>query len=238
MKPDKQVKVLIIEDDPIWSIFVESIIAESNYKLVGCASTLAKAKAIIDGLEPDVLISDIRIQYTTIFSFLSEGDYSNIPILLMTNHLEDDVYESAINVPKSTYLAKPFHKFTLLSTLDLLLSKYPIEKRECEQFITVRGKQQQVKKVMFSGITWIHAEGNYSFIHTSANVKYARKKTLKSFAQELDSRFIRIHKAYIINKTFVKRIDLGNKSILVGETELPLGRHYRNELEELLDQKY
>ncbi|WP_394994053.1 LytR/AlgR family response regulator transcription factor [Emticicia sp.] len=238
MTLSKQITVLIIEDDPMWSIFVESIIVESKYKLIGTANTLAKAKAILDGLKPDVLISDIMIQDTTIFQFLSDESYSNIPVLLMTNHLEGEVYQSALNVPKSTYLAKPFHKFTLLSTLDLLLSKYLIEKKELEQFITVRGNQQQVKKVLFSEITWIQAEGNYCFIHSSTNVKYARKKTLKSFAQELDSRFIRVHKAYIVNKNFVRRIDLGNQTILMGETELPLGRHYRSELDELLDLKY
>lgn len=238
MKPMKKAKVLIIEDDPIWSIFVESIIAESNYQLIGSANTLVKAKAMIDGLEPDVLISDIRIQDSTIFHFLSNNAYANIPVIFMTNHLEGEMYHSALNFTKSTYLAKPFHKYTLLATLDLLLSKYPIERKESDQFITVRGKQQQVKKVMFSGIIWIQAEGNYSFIHTTTNKKYARKKTLKSFAEELDSRFIRVHKAYIVNKDFVKRIDLGNQSILVGETELPLGRHYRDELEELLDLHY
>ena len=53
------IKVLIIEDDPTWSIFVESIISESNYELVGIANTMTKAKVMIEGFNPDILISEI-----------------------------------------------------------------------------------------------------------------------------------------------------------------------------------
>ncbi len=142
-------KILIIEDDPIWSICVETIIQESNYELIGSANTISKAKALIDGYKPDVVISDIRIQNSTVFDFLLGEIKYDFPILFMTNHLDSDIFDLSTKIPKSTYLAKPFHKFTLLAALDLLISKYPVAKSiEEENFITVRNNQQQIKKLV------------------------------------------------------------------------------------------
>jgi len=121
------IKVLIIEDDPTWSIFVESIISESNYELVGIANTMTKAKVMIEGFNPDILISEIRIQNVLVFDFLDTEKYLGVPIIFMAHQMDDRFYELSQTIPKTTYLSKPFQKFTLLSTLALLLSKYSLK---------------------------------------------------------------------------------------------------------------
>jgi two-component system LytT family response regulator len=52
-------------------------------------------------------------------------------------------------------------------------------------------------------ITFLEGEGNYTFINTNAGKKYLVSKTLKSLAELLDSRFIRVHKSYLVNPDFV-----------------------------------
>lgn len=234
----KKIKVLIIEDDPVWSLFVESIISESSYELIGSANTLLKAKAIIDGLAPDIIISDIRVNDSTVFSLFSNEEYKKIPVVFMTNYLEQDVFNFSATIPKSTFLAKPFHQFTLLSTLDLLIKKYPIEQKESEKFITIRGRQQQTLKIMLDEITWIQAEGNYSFINTVKNRKHAKKKSLSKLLEELDDRFIVVHKGYAVNTKFIQRIDLSNKIIIVQDSQIPIGRGFREALDPFLLQNY
>lgn len=234
MKFKHQIKVLIIEDDPVWSVYVESIIAESKYQLLGSANTMKQAKAMIEGLKPDVLICDIQIQNTKIFELVENDEYNNIPKIFMTNHLDDKCYDSSVDIPKSTFLAKPFHKLTLIATLDLLLQTYPIKQDVSEKYITVRGKQQQLKKIPYSKIYWIQAEGNYSLIYIK-DAKYVKKQTLKDFESELDDSFLRIHKSYLINKSYIQRIDLGNHHIIVADTVVPIGRAYRKNLDTLLE---
>ncbi len=230
MKFKHQIKILIIEDDPIWSMFIESIISESKYQLLGAANTIKQAKAMIEGFKPDVLICDVQIQDSKVFELVGQDDYSNILKIFMTSYLDNECYETSNEIPKSTFLAKPFHKLTLLSTLDLLLQTYPIKQEMSEKFITVRGKQQQIKKVPFSAITWIEAEGNYSMIHTK-DTKYVKKQTLKDFESELDDNFLRIHKSYLINKEHIQRIDLGNQNIILSDVAIPIGRAYRKNLD-------
>jgi DNA-binding LytR/AlgR family response regulator len=228
------VKVLIIEDDPTWSIFVESIISESKYELVGTANTMTKAKAMIEGFNPDILISEIRIQNVIVFDFLDTEKYLGVPIIFMAHQMDDRFYELSQTIPKTTYLTKPFHKFTLLSTLDLLLSKYHVKNIIDKPFISIRENQYQVKEILFDDIVWIEAERNYSIINTLSGMKYLHKKKLKECVEELDERFIRVHKGYIINKKYISQIDLTSREITVNNSIVPIGRTYRSELDSLL----
>lgn len=238
MSRERKVKILIIEDDLVYSIFVESVIVESKYELVGSANTLEKAKAMIDGCKPDILVTDIVLQGSTIFKLLEETDTIKIPIVFITNHLEGDYYSTAINIPQSTFIAKPFHKFTLLSALDLLNSKYPVKNDEANRYITTRGLQQQVVKILFNEITWIQSEGNYCSIHTIYQKKFTKKISLTKLIQDLDAQFIIVHKGFAVNKNFIRRIDLGNKVISIQDVSIPIGRSFRNSLNPFLSQKY
>jgi DNA-binding LytR/AlgR family response regulator len=238
MKTAYKPKILVIEDNPTWSTFIESIIFDSIYELVGSANTLAKAKAMIEGFKPDIIISDILIQDTTIFKLINETKIINVPIVLMTNHLDGEYYDLTLDIPKSTFLAKPFHKFTLLSTLDLLLNKFPIIIPEQEKYLTIRNRQQQDIKLFLNEITWIYAEGNYSYINTIENRKFAKKKSLSKLIEDLDARFIMVHKGFAINTHYIQRIDLSNKKIIVHDNVIPIGRGYRELLNPFLYQKY
>ena len=134
--------------------------------------------------------------------------------------------------------AKPFHKFTLLSALDLLNSKYPVKNDEVNKYITTRGLQQQVVKILFNEITWIQSEGNYCFIHTIHNKKITKKISLTKLIKDLDAQFIIVHKGFAVNTNFIRRIDLGNKVISVQAVSIPIGRSFRNSLNPFLSQKY
>ncbi len=237
MKNGVKVKILIIENDLVFSIFVESIILESKYELVGSANTLEKAKAMIDGCKPDILITDIILQDSTIFQLIEEINL-NTPILFITNLLDDAYYNATLAVPKSTFIAKPFHKFTLLSALDLLISKYPVEKNSTNNYVTIRGLQQQVVKIPFNEITWLQSESNYTFIHTIHQRKYTKKISLKKLIQDLDTQFIMVHKGFAVNTNFIQRINLGNKVISIQDIDIPIGRGFRDALNPFLNRKH
>lgn len=237
-KAPRKIKVLVIEDDPTWALFIESAISGSVYELVGSANTIEKAKAMIDGFAPDLIISDIKVQDSTIFDLLKIEKYNNYTMLFMTSHLEGEFYDLTHETPKSTYLAKPFHKFTLLSALELLLSKYPIQDSKSSAFITVRGLQQQAFKVKLHEITWIQSEGNYSFVNTVDGKKHAKKKSLSKLFEELDSRFLIVHRGFAINTDYIQRIELSKKTIYVQDNAIPIGRNFRDSLDGFLHQKY
>jgi DNA-binding LytR/AlgR family response regulator len=230
-------RILVIEDDPVWSLFIESAIAESGFVVIGSANTVMKAKSLIDGYKPDILVADIMLKDTDIFSIMDDEKYHSIPKVFMTSHTTDEVFLRSKQIPRSTYLAKPFHKFSLLAALDLLNLTYPTNSPVEEKFIEVRGRNHQKIKILFGSIVWISAEGNYSFIHTKEKQKFAIKRSLIRIKKDLDDNFFQINKSHIINKNYIQRIDLGNQVVNVYESAIAIGRAYRKELDVFLEQK-
>ncbi|NIJ51730.1 LytR/AlgR family response regulator transcription factor [Dyadobacter arcticus] len=52
-------------------------------------------------------------------------------------------------------------------------------------------------------ITFLEGEGNYTFIYTNTGKKYLVSKTLKSLAEQLNAKFMRVHKSYLVNADYV-----------------------------------
>lgn len=99
-------------------------------------------------------------------------------------------------------------------------------RRFSEDSVFVRVKDQY-KRIEFSDILYIEANGNNSTIHlqgTKLLVSYSLTE-IESFLPH--SIFLRIHRSYIINKQHISTLT-GN-TITVGETMLPIGRNYKSD---------
>ena len=230
----EKIKIIIVEDDPISSIFIESVFEHENYEIIGIATTLNDAKILLDSLKPDALICDVNLDGQVIFSLFSDDKYSDIPKLFITNHVDYNTYNSTQLVKKSAFLAKPTHTLTLLSSFELLLKQYPLVENK-HDYITVRDKHSQIIKLLYRDIAWIQAEGNYSIINTIDNKKFVRRKSMKQIMRDLDNRFVQIQKAYVINKDYIKKIDPYKKMVFMDETPIPIGRVYHTIIAEYFD---
>jgi two-component system, LytTR family, response regulator LytT len=235
----KKSKILIIEDDPLWSLFVESIFeGEKEFELIGIANTLTQAEEIIENDAPDLLLCDIRINDSLVFKLFEQDKYFDLPKIFMTNQLDYHTYDTVQLISKSTFIAKPFHKFTLLASLNLLLKKYPIATGTIEEgYIEVRNIYSQIVKLKFEEVAYIQADGNYSIINTLNHKKFVRKKSLSQILTGLDERFIQVQKAYVVNKDFIEKIDLNTKNILINDSNIPIGRKYREVINTILIEK-
>ena len=92
-----------------------------------------------------------------------------------------------------------------------------------------------INKVKLSDIKWIHADGNYCYIH-AGNRRYAVKISLKKITEKLTSgRFIRIHKSHVVQVDYIDRIDTNKNLILVGNQQLPVGRVFKIDLMQKLN---
>ena len=231
----RKTKILIIEDDIPWSIFIESIFDGNNcFELLDTVMTLNHIEEIIDKKQPDLLLCDVSVGNLSVFTLFENDRYCDIPKIFMTNHLDSDTYNTACLISKSIFLAKPFHKFTLLSSIDILLKQFPINIPipiiNNDGYLRVRDLYSHTIKLNYEEITFIKAEGNYSIIHVLGNKKYVRKKSLSQTSIDLDERFIQVQKAFIINKVHIKSINLRSKIILVDNTLIPIGRKFYPEI--------
>ncbi|MEZ4993387.1 MAG: LytTR family DNA-binding domain-containing protein [Saprospiraceae bacterium] len=90
--------------------------------------------------------------------------------------------------------------------------------------------QNHLQKILVDEIRWIHADGNYCYIHLEQK-KFALKTSLKRLMKRLPmGHFIRIHKSYVVRLKDVEKIDVQANELSVGATTLPIGRTFRSDL--------
>ena len=75
--------------------------------------------------------------------------------------------------------------------------------------IVVRYKGESIL-VSPTTITLLEGLGNYTIIHTELGQSFLVTKTLKLVSQNLNTNFIRVHRAYLVNSDFIiSRINEG-----------------------------
>ena len=96
-----------------------------------------------------------------------------------------------------------------------------------------------MKKIQFSDILYLEGSVNYTLIHLyNGKVKISPRTLLYHIQHSLNDSFVRIHRAFCVNKRYVKDTqELDIKHIthlfLKDETQLPVSRRKRNALYEL-----
>lgn len=119
---------------------------------------------------------------------------------------------------------------TEVNTSNDNVTTYPYElTSSIPQSVFVRVKNH-LQKILVEEIRWIHADGNYCYIHLDQK-RFALKSSLKRLIQKLpEGHFVRIHKSYVVRLKNVEKIDVQTNEVSVGATTLPIGRTFRTDL--------
>ena len=231
-RSQQRAKIMIVEDELMCSKYINSVITAENFENIGTAQTLRDVEILFDLHQPDLIISAICLADNTIFEIILQDKYLKVPILFITGILEDDNISKCSKHQKSILLSKPLHKYSLLSSIQLLLNVFPPEH---QHYIEVIHSNHQVIKIMINEILFVEAEGNYTSIHTVNNKVYTRKITLKTVQKELSNTFIQINKSHIVNTSLIKRLELGKGNLfLINQKVIKIGRKYRKQLDQFI----
>jgi two-component system LytT family response regulator len=87
-------------------------------------------------------------------------------------------------------------------------------------------------------IDWIEADANYVRVHLSGNLAHLSRQTIGKMTEQLDgSRFLRIHRSFIVNVNRIRELYPGNSGdfivLLRNGKQLPCSRTYRRALQAL-----
>jgi DNA-binding response OmpR family regulator len=117
-------KILIVEDESIIAIEIESYLMQLGYEIIGIASTADEAyrKAIFNDV--DLILMDIYLmQSNGIDAALKIKKEKNVPIVFLTAHMDEETIEKAIEVNPVAYLTKPFNRQELFAAIKIGLSQ-------------------------------------------------------------------------------------------------------------------
>jgi len=194
-----------------------------------------EAAAILRQEEIDLIFLDIQMPGLNGLQFLRS--LARPPMVIFVTAYKDYAFEG-FDVNAVDYLLKPvsFERFLKAcnKAWDLhTLQQAPVQKGEAPDYFFVYVEYNQIK-ISIPDILYIEGLKDYVKIFLGSSPKpVITRMSLKELEEKLfPSRFVRVHKSYIIaadKVTAIKR-DL----ICIGETELPLSETYKPAVEKML----
>jgi DNA-binding LytR/AlgR family response regulator len=222
-----KIKSLIVDDEPIARQILEhycSILPEIEV-LASCGNAL-EAKRILQSHEVDLLFLDINMPVLDGLSFLKT--LSRPPLVILTTAYKEFAH-AAFDLAACDYLLKPFSLERFIMAVDKARERLGTRTKPPEEpatgnytYIKSEGK---IYKINFAEVFYAEADGNNVKIVTKGDM--VRPAITFSALEELlpKSRFIRLHRSFIINKDKIDRIE-GNR-VFIGPVEIPIGANYK-----------
>jgi len=223
-----RIRALIVEDEPLARRALREILADVPWlECVGEAETGERAVAMIDALTPDLVLLDIEMPELNGIQVLDR--ISHEPAVIFTTAY-DRYAVSAFELEALDYLLKPFGRERCLAALERArralpsvgsaagsTAAAPNTPSVAERARHVMGDaglltrlfvrdRERIVPLAASEIERLEAADDYVEVHTRSR-SYLVYLTLNDFERRLDpERFIRVHRAHIVNLDYVKQL--------------------------------
>ena len=119
MSAFRQLRVLIVEDEGMIAMDIETIVEDEGHEVVGWATTAIEAMSMFDDVEPDLVFVDVQLLDGTsgidVARYMRERDWPKFVFLTANPSVIDSDLLGGIGV-----LSKPFTQAKLASTLRYL----------------------------------------------------------------------------------------------------------------------
>ncbi|MFY0591763.1 LytR/AlgR family response regulator transcription factor [Roseivirga sp.] len=237
----RQMKVLIVEDEVNYADTLEMFVDNLGYEVVGIASNGKKAIDLFNEHGPDLVLMDINLD-----GELSGIDLARIfqgqratPIIFITSFDDKETFGKAKQTGPYAYLIKPFEPETLQRSIELALQHAYADGEQVfennEEVVLAKScffvkDRNKLIKIKLEEILWVEVEDKYCMLHTKDR-KFTLRQSLKDLAEKLDpSIFVQTHRSFIVNASEIQDIDMSLFIVRINGAEVPLGRAHKDEL--------
>jgi len=215
-------KIAVCDDNETEAAYVSSLASlwAEQRKLEIRVDTFSSAEAFLFHYETqkdyDILLLDIEMEKMdgVTMAKLIRKDNESVQIIFTTGY--SDYISEGYDVSALHYLVKPVHQEKLSEVLDRAVAK--LKKNERVLVLELSG---EMVRIPFCEIRFLEVVRNYVTIH--GRQEYRVKKTLGEFETELDERFFRTGRSYMINLSYIRKVT--KKDIYISDgSVLPLPR--------------
>lgn len=219
----KKIKCAILDDEPKAVQLLESYVNQTEGLILLIATTSFKdMERIIEENKADIVFLDIQMPEENGMDIIKK--FNNDNWFILTTAYADYALEGyEYNV--IDFLLKPISYERFLQGIQKF-KKINSHTNPHEEFIFIRESGICYKLLMIE-IIYIEGVRDYIKIYTNGRVYMVLSSLNAILAQLPDRAFVRIHRSYIINTHWVKKI--GPAHICMGLNELPIGEVYKKQ---------
>lgn len=229
----KQIRSIIIDDEPIAIEYLrEYVNTIPELTLIGTFESATEAFSCIQNDTVDLIFIDIEMPQITGLEFVKQLE--NPPAVIFTTAYPQYAVEG-FDLNAVDYLLKPIGFERFKQSIQKVLKEISIQEgmqATQEKFIFLKNGYKS-EKIDIQNITHITGNKEYVTFHTNEGRKYLKNERLKNLEKEYQPYgFLRIHKSYLINIQYLKKIF--NNTVEIQGEELPIGRAYREQVRQLM----
>ena len=249
---DPEIKAFIVDDEYQGRIILSKMLLQHlpEIRLVGEAETVEEAYEKINDLDPELVFLDIQMKNETGFELLKKFSKIQFNIIFTTAHNEYALKAFRFNAVD--YLLKPLILSELVEAVEKvknnLSSRQFFSTTQVSQLNEdIRNPKKHLDKITIptsegfivlsiADIIYCEANGNYTEFHLLGNHKILSSYTLKQYHEILiDQHFLRVHRSYLINTTFIKEYKRSGGGIIImtNGKEIELARQHKEEFLQL-----
>ena len=232
------IRCLIIEDEPLAQNILKKYIDElPSLELVAVCNDALEAQGIVTSKNIQLLFLDINLPKLSGLNFLKT--LPQPPFVIFTTAYPEFAVDG-FDLNAIDYLLKPFSFERFLKAVNKVQGKAlqppnaSTDEKSVNEFIFLKA-DKKVYKIDLDDIIYAEATGDYVKVITK-DEQFVVNITLKKLLELLPPvGFLRVHKSYLISADKIKFFE-GNY-IKVGNTNIPIGAAYREEIFTRLKEK-
>jgi DNA-binding LytR/AlgR family response regulator len=238
---DAAVRVLVVEDEPLYAEQVEALLVGMSYEPVGPAMSAQIAMALYRTEPIDLVLLDINLRGPLDGIQLAERilAHNSVPLIFLTSFADEATFQRVQQVSPAAYLTKPIDEQALRRAITLAVRKeaslaWPSQAAEpaptaIPEAVFVK-ENGLLERVLLSDIYSVAADNKTCILTLSERTVQVRL-SLRELAQFLPAeRFVQIQRSYFVNIAHLERLDPTRHLVQVGKQVLPVGRLYLAEL--------
>jgi two-component system LytT family response regulator len=241
---DEKVTVVIADDEPAARAGLREMLSNIDWlRIIGEATNGSAAVEIINRLKPELVILDIQMPGLLGTDVLARVDHQ--PFVIFTTAYAQHA-ATAFELGAVDYVLKPFGAERLAKSLERVRSAIgePVTPSAIDRLRETLGSGPMSRLFVRSGnnvipvavnsIAWFEADGDYVVAH-SDTARHMIHLSLNRLETRLDpKRFVRIHRAHIVNMDRVVAFKRQDRTKLVAEmsdgARLPVSRERAKEI--------
>lgn len=220
---------IIVDDEELARNLIKNHLSQlADFKIVAICESAIAASKVLQEEQVDLMFLDIEMPVLRGTDFFK--NLLNKPNVIFTTAHRDYAIDG-FDLNAVDYLLKPItfsRFFKSIEKFRALQSVKPTSEESIKNdFIFIRKDRKQVK-VFLDEILYIQSVKDYIKIHLSDRF-HMIKYSIAGFEAKLDSRFLRIHRSYIINMDKVTAYT--KQDVEIDNIEIPIGESYKNVLD-------
>jgi DNA-binding LytR/AlgR family response regulator len=233
-------KIGVIEDELVIARTILGTLEELGYSHCGPAINYTEALDLLENQKPDLVLLDIQLAGRKDGFDVAEkiNETYRIPFIFLTANSDIETIDRAKKVKPHAYIVKPFTKEELYAAIEIAFSNFTGNQIGLKSENSASSPNRNFmfvkdgyvfRKIFFDELLYLESEANYVLLHLTSKKRIMVRSTINDFMEQLDpERFIRIHRRFSINISFIENIFPNELSLQ--EIKIPIGKSYRDEL--------